>query len=56
MNARRFPRSLSDAFPSERYAAVQHFPRPLSARVWDWLFVSVLSAASGLGIALYLSR
>jgi hypothetical protein len=50
---RRFPRT-SQAEPWR--GVITYYPRPLSARVWDAIFVTVLATSSAVGVFLYLSR
>lgn len=49
MSTTRFPRSTREAFPCERFAAVEHYRAPLLLRLWrpvaQVLFVAVLFSA-----------
>ena len=64
MSDLRFPRSTREAFPCERYCAVEHYRAPLVVRIWRrWrdpfanvLFVAVLFGGTGVAAFNYLAR
>ncbi len=48
---KRFPRTLAEAFPSERYAAIQGpYKRTASALIEAVQTVAILAAFAGLGV------
>ena len=64
MSDLRFPRSTREAFPCERYCAIEHYRAPLVVRIWRrWrdpfataLFVVVLFGGTGVAAFNYLAR
>lgn len=59
MSDLRFPRSTREAFPCERYCAIEHYRAPLVVRIWRrWrepfanvLFVALMFGLLGFAIA-----
>ncbi len=59
MSDLRFPRSTREAFPCERYCAIEHCRAPLVVRIWRrWrdpfanvLFVALMFGLLGFAIA-----
>lgn len=55
MSALRFARSTREAFPCERYCAVEHYRAPLLLRIWrpvaQVLFVALMFGLLGFAIA-----